>query len=146
MKIQRPDTFHFKAFGMMNLHYEIRICQKIYNRVTTHNKSKCLVRNSLHQTLHIVKEIIHDLNHDLTFYCIHNQLCLQAREKHTKWDNLVCLTLYIFEGRAIYVYFYKTKLSQLVYFSLVFREREETKTNYSDLAFFSWNLEQLFLW
>jgi hypothetical protein len=36
---------------MMNLHYEIRICQKIYNRVTTHNKSKCLVRNSLHQTL-----------------------------------------------------------------------------------------------
>ena len=40
-----------KAFGMINLHYEIRICQKIYNRVTTHNKRKCLVRNSLHQTL-----------------------------------------------------------------------------------------------
>ena len=35
----------------MNLHYEIRICQKIYNRVTNYNKSKCLVRNSLHQTL-----------------------------------------------------------------------------------------------
>ena len=33
-KIQRHTIFHFKAFGMMNLHYEIRICQKIYNRVT----------------------------------------------------------------------------------------------------------------
>ena len=43
--------FYFEAFAMMNLHYEIRICQKIYNRVTTHNKSKCLVQNSLHQTL-----------------------------------------------------------------------------------------------
>ena len=41
----------FKAFGMMNLHYEIGICQNVYNRVTTHNKSKYLVRNSLHQTL-----------------------------------------------------------------------------------------------
>ena len=36
---------------MMNLHYEIRICQKISNRVTTQNKSICLVQNSLHQTL-----------------------------------------------------------------------------------------------
>ena len=43
--------FHFEVFGMLDLHYEIRICQKIYNRVTTHNKSKCLVRNNLHQTL-----------------------------------------------------------------------------------------------
>ena len=42
---------HLKAFGMMNLHYEIRICQKISNRVTTQNKSICLVQNSLHQTL-----------------------------------------------------------------------------------------------
>ena len=24
--------FHFKAFGMINLHYVIRICQKIYTR------------------------------------------------------------------------------------------------------------------
>ena len=45
------NIFHFEVFGMLNLHYEISICQKIYNRVTTHNKSKCLVRNSLHQTL-----------------------------------------------------------------------------------------------
>ena len=51
IEMQRPNIFHFKALGMMNLHYEIRICQKIYNRVTTHNKSKCLVRNSLHQLL-----------------------------------------------------------------------------------------------
>ena len=26
--------FHFKAFGMINLRYEIRICQKIYDRLT----------------------------------------------------------------------------------------------------------------
>ena len=25
---------HFKAFGMINLQYEIRICQIIYNKVT----------------------------------------------------------------------------------------------------------------
>ena len=40
-----------KAFGMMNFHYEIRICQKICNRVTVHNNSICLVGNSMHQTL-----------------------------------------------------------------------------------------------
>ena len=34
IEIQRPNIFHFKAFGMMNLHNEVRICQKIYNRVT----------------------------------------------------------------------------------------------------------------
>ena len=39
---------------MINLHYEIRLWQKIYNRVTTHNKKKCLVRNSLHQKLHLL--------------------------------------------------------------------------------------------
>jgi hypothetical protein len=53
--VQTYTIFYSKAFDIMNLHYEIRICQKIYNRVTTHNgpthnKSKCLVRNSLHQT------------------------------------------------------------------------------------------------
>ena len=31
IEIQRPNIFHFKAFGMINLHYEIIICQKIYN-------------------------------------------------------------------------------------------------------------------
>ena len=37
---------------MINLCYEIGICQKIYNRVKTHNKSKSLVGNSLmHQML-----------------------------------------------------------------------------------------------
>ena len=25
---------HFKVFGMINLHYEVRICQKIYNKVS----------------------------------------------------------------------------------------------------------------
>ena len=32
IEIQIHTIFNFKAFGMMNLHYEIRICQKIYNR------------------------------------------------------------------------------------------------------------------
>ena len=41
IEIQRPNIFHLKAFGMMNLHYEIRICQEIYNRIITNNKSKC---------------------------------------------------------------------------------------------------------
>ena len=35
---------------------------------------------------------------------------LKMREKYTNWDNLVCLSLYIFEHRAIYVYFYKILL------------------------------------
>ena len=33
-KIQICNKSHFKAFGMMNLQYEIRICQIIYNKVT----------------------------------------------------------------------------------------------------------------
>ena len=45
------SILHCKAFGKMNLHYEIEVCQRIYNRVTTHNKRKYLVQNSLHQTL-----------------------------------------------------------------------------------------------
>ena len=50
-KLRYRGLIHFKAFSMIDLHDEIRICQKIYNRVTTHNKNKCLVRNSLHQAL-----------------------------------------------------------------------------------------------
>ena len=34
IEIQRPTLFHFKAFGMKNLQYEIRIPQKISNRAT----------------------------------------------------------------------------------------------------------------
>ena len=33
-EIHRPSISHFKAFGMTNLQYEIRIPQKIYNRAT----------------------------------------------------------------------------------------------------------------
>ena len=43
IEIQRPNIFPFKAFGMINLHYEIRICQKIYNRVTMTVYVKCVV-------------------------------------------------------------------------------------------------------
>jgi hypothetical protein len=49
--MQRPNTFHFKAFGMMNLHNEIRICQKIYNRVTMTVYVKCVVRFNVRKTL-----------------------------------------------------------------------------------------------
>ena len=34
IEVQRPNLSQFKVFGMMNLNYEVRICQKIYNRVT----------------------------------------------------------------------------------------------------------------
>ena len=46
-------TFHFKDFGMINLHYVIRICQKIYNRGRITVNVWRLVRNSLHQTLQL---------------------------------------------------------------------------------------------
>ena len=34
IEIERLNISHFKAFGMINLQYEIRICQIIYNKVT----------------------------------------------------------------------------------------------------------------
>ena len=78
---------------------------------------------------------------------------LNTREKYTNWDNLVCLSLHSLWGQSnlclllqkkvfckskhrwlcaqkIYK-LRRTKLSQFVYFSLVWREREETKTKYS---------------
>ena len=51
IKIQRPNIFHFKAFGMINLHYEIRICQKIYNRVTMTVYVKGVVWFNVNKTL-----------------------------------------------------------------------------------------------
>ena len=51
IEIQRPNIFHFKAFGMINLQYETRICQKIYNRVTMTVYVKCVVRFNVHHTL-----------------------------------------------------------------------------------------------
>ena len=47
----RCNIFHFKAFGMLHLHYEIRICQKIYNRVTMTVYVKCVVRFNVLKTL-----------------------------------------------------------------------------------------------
>ena len=60
-KLRYRDILYF---GMMNLDYEIRIYQKIYNSVTTYNKSKCLVRNSLHQMLvaNLPQMFFHDQN------------------------------------------------------------------------------------
>ena len=51
VKIVQQNIFHFKAFGMINLHFEIRICQKIYNRVTMKVYVKCVVRFNVHKTL-----------------------------------------------------------------------------------------------
>ena len=36
IELQRPTLYHFKAFVMTKLQYEIRIPQKIYRRVTIH--------------------------------------------------------------------------------------------------------------
>ena len=52
--MQRPNIFHFKAFGIINLHYEIRIFQKIYSRVTMTVYVKCVVRFNLHKMLPIL--------------------------------------------------------------------------------------------
>ena len=40
--------FHFKAFGMINLHYEITVCQKIYDIVTMTVYVKCVFRLNVH--------------------------------------------------------------------------------------------------
>ena len=50
IEIQRPNIFHFKAFSMINLQYEIKICQKIYNRVTMTVHVKFVVRFNVHKT------------------------------------------------------------------------------------------------
>jgi hypothetical protein len=46
-----PNIFHFKAFGMMNLHHEVRICQKIYDRVTMTVYVKGVVWFNVNKTL-----------------------------------------------------------------------------------------------
>ena len=55
IEIQRPNIFHFKAFGLINLHYDIRICQKIYNKVTMTVYVKCVVRFNVH----IMPSLVH---------------------------------------------------------------------------------------
>ena len=47
-----PSILHFKGVGMRNLQYEMRICQKILNKVT---ESLCMVRIFMDQTLCTVK-------------------------------------------------------------------------------------------
>ena len=58
------SLFHqFKDFGMINLQYEIRIWQKIYNRVTM---TKIVLSNEVEQTL-------------FTIYIIVFHLCLHSK-------------------------------------------------------------------
>ena len=61
------NIFHFKAFGMINLHYEIRICQKIYNKVTTTVYVKCEVQFNMHKTLPAGTNIVYSLSVKLHF-------------------------------------------------------------------------------
>ena len=42
---------HFKGLGMKNLQYEIKICQKSYNKVTMTVYTSCVVRILMKQTL-----------------------------------------------------------------------------------------------
>ena len=81
--------------------------------------------------------------------CFLSPRSLKTREKYTNWDNIVCLSLYIFWAHSHLCLLLQkkvfckskhrwlcaqkicklrhSKLSQFVYFSLVLREREETK-------------------
>ena len=52
IKVQRCNMPHLKAFGMINLQYEIRICQKIYNRVTMTVYVKCVFLFNMHKKLY----------------------------------------------------------------------------------------------
>ena len=44
-KVRRRNLLHFKVFGMINLQYEIRICQKL------------TARNQIHMTLLVVQTV-----------------------------------------------------------------------------------------
>ena len=57
-KLRYRDLIYFilkllaaSPFGMIDLHYEIRICQKIYIRVTMTVYVKCVVRFNVNKTL-----------------------------------------------------------------------------------------------
>ena len=71
--MQRPNIFHFKAFGMINLHYEVRICQKIYYRVTMTVYVKCVVGFNVHKTLN---------NGTGSYYCCDSM----GRNIEKSWD------------------------------------------------------------
>ena len=87
---------HFKAFGMINLQYEIIISQKIYNRVTTHNKSKYLVRNSLHQPLNIFYHSSYLSCNWYTNYTLLKEIKQTYLEKRTLVKNFSCRIQYSF--------------------------------------------------
>ena len=67
---------HFKAFGVMNLQYETRICHKIYDKSTT---SKCQ-----HKLMSDLKKL------DKLKYCITTVVCPDFFEtdvsKSGSWD------------------------------------------------------------
>ena len=75
IEIMRPNVFHFKAFGIINLHCERRIYQKIYDRITMTVYVKCVVRFKVHKTLLNVMHWISPYdtrsgNYSMHFFCI----------------------------------------------------------------------------
>ena len=46
----------FEAFDIINLQYEIKVCQNIYNRVTMRVYVKCVVRFNMNKMLFDVTE------------------------------------------------------------------------------------------
>ena len=65
-KLRYKDIFYFKAFGMINLPYELRFCQIFYNRVTVY--VKCVVRFNVNKTLEWVTS---ELTVLINIYCAH---------------------------------------------------------------------------
>ena len=83
IEVQKYTIFRFKDFGMINLHYEFAKKSII---VTTH-KSKCLVRNSLHQTLHWNYEKIKKTGYIMSFRnnmncCLKSEYVRSRRSDH----------------------------------------------------------------
>ena len=91
IEIQRPYLFHFKAFGMIDLHYDMRICQKIYYRFTMTVYVKFMVRFNVHQTLYQRKNCEVKLENKALF-------------------KYVCLTARVFIALAIKIYIMITSL------------------------------------
>ena len=54
-----------------------------------------------------LKKFLDDIGAEYLVYVFSRSL--KRREKYTNRDNLICVSLYIFEDRAIYIFFYKIK-------------------------------------
>ena len=80
IEIQKPNILHFKAFGKINLHYDIRICQKIYNRVTMIVYVKCVVQFNMH------KALIYNRENQKRMYRFKNDFSFRDSLSTPTWD------------------------------------------------------------